>query len=173
MEECALPCCSMSTVNYCMCFRTSNFTRKAQCFRTSAYPCYSRHQNEHQHRFLHLGEPQKAQSKKIYSIILTTDAPRTPLDGRNSCKPKMHEYIVPTVPRLQEEPEKVFKTHIWVQVGKGMEPQKHRQLEGVIAHEKVSCLGVSVALFLCPADQPRTELRPAHFSQPGCAPFVQ
>jgi hypothetical protein len=53
-----------------------------------------------------------------------------------------------------------------------MEPQKRRKLEGVIAHEKVSCLGVSVLLVLRPADQPRTELRPAHCSQPGCAPFV-
>jgi hypothetical protein len=28
--------------------------------------------------------------------------------AENSCKPKMHEYIAPTTPRLQEEPEEVF-----------------------------------------------------------------
>jgi hypothetical protein len=84
-------------------------------------------------------------------------------------KPKKHEHIGPTVPLLQEEPEKVFMTqNIWAPVGKGMEPWKHRQLEGLIVHEKVSCLAVSV---LCPADQPHTELRQTHFSQPDCAPF--
>jgi hypothetical protein len=43
-------------------------------------------------------------------------------------KPKTHEHIGPTVPLLQEEPEKVFMT-LWAPVGKGMEPRKHRQLE--------------------------------------------
>lgn len=123
--------------------------------------------------FLHSDGPQRAHPHKNYSIISTTDRPRTPLAAENSCmKPKMHEHIASTGPVLQEEPEKVFMTRIWVLVRKGMEPQKHRRLEGVIAHEKVSCLRVSVSLFRCPADRPCKELHRAHLSQPGCAHFV-
>jgi hypothetical protein len=74
---------------------------------------------------------------------------------------------------MQEEPEKVFMTRIWVLARKGTEPQKHKQLEGVIGHEKVSCLRASVSLFRRPAGQPRKELHRAHFSQSDCAPFVR
>ena len=96
--------------------------------------------------------------------------------AENSCmKPKVHEHIAPAGrgPLMQEEPEKVFMTRIWVLVRKGMEPQKHKQLEGVIAHEKVSCLRTSVSLLGHTADQPRKELHRVHFSQSDCAPFVR
>jgi len=112
--------------------------------------------------------------QKNYPIISTR--PRIPLAAKNSCmKPKVHEHIAPAGrgPLMQEEREKVFMTRIWVLVRKGMEPQKHKQLEGVIAHEKVSCLRTSVSLFGHPADQPHKELHRVHFSQSDCAPFVR
>ena len=96
--------------------------------------------------------------------------------AENSCmKPKVHEHIAPAGrgPLMQEEPEKVFMTRIWAPAGKGTEPRKHKQLEGVIAHEKVSCLRASVSLFGHPADQPHRELHRAHFSQSDCAPYVR
>ena len=126
--------------------------------------------------FLHSDGPQRAHHPKNYSIISTTTRPRTPLAAENSCmKPKVHEHIAPAGrgPLMQEEPEKVFMTRIWAPAGKGTEPRKHKQLEGVIAHEKVSCLRTSVLLFGHPADQPHRELHRAHFSQSDCAPYVR
>ena len=122
--------------------------------------------------FLHSDGPQRAHPPKelSYNFNETKD----PLGGKKFMyETKSAWTYCSGSPLMQEEREKVFMTRIWVLVRKGMEPQKHKQLEGVIAHEKVSCLRTSVSLFGHPADQPHKELHRVHFSQSDCAPFVR